>query len=201
MTTPAVPTPGPARVPAQQAAAQLLRTYEPVVAKLLERTGTSPAQFLAQVANACRANPQLWECDHATLLGAVLRSAQLDLAPNTTANLAWIIPRKRGAVLEATWQLGYGGVLELARRAVPGITFEGRPVYPGDLFVVEYGTAPKFKHVPHSARRRPRGGDAEAWYVLATYPDGHQYAEVIDREEAERHRSYSQLSGGDLWAK
>lgn len=187
----------PARVPAQQAVGQLLRQYEPVVARLLDRTGIGAATFTAWVANACRATPKLWEVEPTTLLGAALRAAQLGLAPNTPDNLCFIIPRKGQAV----WQLGYGGILELARRAVPGLIFEGRPVYPGDLYVVEYGSAFKFKHVPHTARRRPRGGDATAWYVLATYPDGRQYHHDLDREGVEYHRAFSEQPDGLLWGR
>jgi recombination protein RecT len=192
----------PAKVPQQQAAAALLRQYEPVVAKLLERTDTSPATFLAQVANACRAVPTLWECDPATLLGAALRSAQLNLSPNDGNNLCWIIPRKKGGVNEATWQLGYGGILELARRAEPGLRFEGRAVYPNDTFKVDF--AGGWSHVPYHSRRPrkgDRGGDPVLWYVVARHPDGTEQIEVVDRAEVERHRSYSQQPDGQLWTK
>lgn len=188
----------PAKVPQQQAAAAMLRQYEPVVAKLLERTNTSAATFLAQVANACRATPKLWDCDPASLLGAALRCAQLDLAPNDGTNAAWIIPRGR----EAVFQLGYGGVLELARRAEPGITFQGRAVYPNDVWRLDY--AGTWSHVPYHARRprkADRGGDAYLWYVVAKRPDGTEQIEVIDRAEAERHRSFSAQPDGPLWAK
>jgi phage RecT family recombinase len=151
----------------QRTIVQLLRTYEPVVDKLLTGTGQTRETFMAQIANAMRVQPKLWECDPATVLGAALRCAQLGMAPNDGTNRAWIIPRKG----EATFQLGYGGVLELARRAAPGLEFDGRPVYPNDDFELEYGND-HFRHVPWFARKDVRhteaGGDAFLWYGPAT---------------------------------
>jgi recombination protein RecT len=177
-----------------------LEEYAPVIRRLLAPTGVEESTFLAWVANATRADPDKWaKVEPETLLGAALRCAQVGLAPNDGTSAAWIIPYGR----EATFQLGYRGVLELARRAVPGIRFEGHPVYPGDRFVVDYGNPGAFEHVPYMARspRRPRGGEPDRWYVVATWPEGARQIEVIDREEAERHRGYSRAPGGDLWAK
>lgn len=187
----------PARIEPSQAVAMILRRYEPVVGRLLAGTGTSADTFVAQVANACRATPKLWECQPETVLGVALRCAQLALPPNDGNSLAWIIPY--GKV--ATFQLGYGGVMELARRAAPGLQFEGHPVYPNDLFQVERGTEPKLRHVPHVARKRNRGGDAVAWYVIATYPDGRIVPHWLDREGVEYHRRFSKQPDGEMWSK
>jgi recombination protein RecT len=184
----------------QRTIVQLLRTYEPVVDKLLTGTGQTRETFMAQIANAMRVQPKLWECDPATVLGAALRCAQLGMAPNDGTNRAWIIPRKG----EATFQLGYGGVLELARRAAPGLEFDGRPVYPNDDFELEYGND-HFRHVPWFARKDVRhteaGGDAFLWYVRARYPDGRIHLHVLDKNGVEYHRSFSQGGGGkvDMW--
>lgn len=180
--------------------ATVIKRYEPVIDKLLAGTGTSTATFTAWVANACRATPKLWSCEPETVLGAALRSAQLAMAPNDGNNLCWIIPY--GKV--ATFQLGYGGVMELARRAAPGLTFEGRAVYPGDMFDLVYrGAETEIKHRPAAARRPPkaRGGDAVLWYVVATYPDGRRLVHYLDRDQVEYHRGFSKQPDGDMWSK
>lgn len=174
-----------------------LNEYRPVIAKLLTDTGITEETFVAQVANALRAVPQLWECQPESVLGAALRCAQLGLAPNDARNLAWILPYNR----QAQFQLGYGGVMALARRAVPGMRFDGRAVFPNDEFDVDYGKAEPLTHKPAVALHLPRGGEAFAWYVRATYPDGLTQIEVLDREGVEYHRSFSKQPNGQMWTK
>lgn len=187
----------PAQVTPQQAVKQQLDVYRPVIGKLLAGTGITEETFVAQIANACRATPALWQCEPATILGAALRAAQLGLAPNDVRNLCWIIPYKN----QAQFQIGYGGVLELARRAVPGLKFDGRAVHPNDEFDVDFGKAEPLKHRPAVVCGKDRGGDAYAWYVRAVYPDGDVQIHVLDREGVEHHRKFSKQPNGEMWSK
>jgi len=179
----------------QQAIKHIIDVYKPVISKLLDATGISVETFVAQVANACRATPKLWQCTPETVLGAALRCAQYGLAPNDVRNQAWIIPYGR----EATFVLGYGGKMELARRAVPGLKFDGRPVYPNDEFDVDYGSAKPLTHRPAVALKLDRGGDAFAWYVRATFPDGSLQIHVLDKESIEYHRKFSKNADSGMW--
>lgn len=194
----------PARVTPEGAIRAVLERYKPVIAKLLAGTGVSEETFLAWTANACRATPKLWECVPETVLGAALRCAQIGLAPNDGRNLCWLIPRKDknlGGRLAAHFQLGYGGVLELARRAAPGVRFEGRIVYPNDVFDPGWSDDKPFRHVPYLARGKDRGGDARAWYVVATWPDGGRQVQIVDRDEVERRRAFSSAPDSDMWTR
>lgn len=198
MTTPSQAVANqPAKVSPRQAISHQIARYRPVIGKLLTGTGISEEAFVAQIANACRAVPDLYKCTPESVLGASLRCAQLGLAPNTDNNLAWIIPYKN----EATFQLGYGGVMELARRAEPGIRFDGRPVYPNDEFDVDYGKAEPLTHRPAVIRQMERGGDAYAWYVRAIRTDGSIQIHVLDREGVEYHRAFSKQPQGQMWTK
>jgi len=192
-----------AEVTPAQAIQQIMGRYTPVIVKLLDGTGINEHTFVAQIANACRANPQLWQCTPTSVLGAALRCAQLGLAPNDPRNLAWIIPyRNRDSrQLEASFQLGYGGVTELATRAVPGLKFDGRPVYPNDEFDVDFGSEQQLRHRPHYALGRDRGGEAFVWYVRARYPDGDVLIHALDRTGVEYHRSFSKQPDGQMWTK
>lgn len=185
-----------AQLTPQAAIKMSLDKYRPVFSKLLAGTGVSEETFAAQIANACRANPALFRCEPASVLGAALRCAQLGLAPNDVRNLAWIIPYDA----QAQFQIGYGGIMELARRAVPGLRFDGRPVYPNDEFDVNYGEAQPLTHRPAVARHMDRGGDAYAWYVRAIYPDGAIQIHILDREGIEYHRKFSKAkNAGSMW--
>jgi len=190
----------PAPTP-QSVIRQTLDEYRPVIARLLTGTGIGEEAFIAQIANACRAVPQLWTCEPRTVLGAALKAAQLGLAPNDARNLCWILPYRVDGVQTAQWQLGYGGVMELARRAVPGLRFDGRPVYPNDEFDVDYGRAEPLTHRPAVVLRQDRGGDAYAWYVRAVYPDGAVQIHVLDKDGVEYHRRYSKQPNGQMWTK
>jgi recombination protein RecT len=174
---------------------EALDGYRPVIAKLLTGTGITQETFVAQIANALRAVPGLWECSPESVLGAALKCAQLGLAPNDARNLAWILPYNR----QAQFQLGYGGVMELARRAVPGLRFDGHAVYPNDEFDLDYGRADPLVHKPAVAMHQQRGGDAYAWWVRATFPDGSVQIQVLDREGVEYHRGFSKQKNGKLW--
>lgn len=190
----------PATVTMQNAVVQMLNQYKPVMGKLLARHGISEETFIAQVANAMRAQPKLWDCDPPTVLGAALRAAQVGLAPNDGTNACWILPYGRSAA----FQLGYGGVLELARRASPGVLFSGAVVYPNDIFEFEQEPL-RLRHVPYYSRRgqvrESRGGPARLWYVKVSWPDGREHVHVLDREQVEYHRSFSKQPEGDAWRR
>ncbi len=185
----------PATVDPQRAVKAKLVEFKPVISRLLKGTGVTEDTFIAQIANACRAVPQLWSCEPESVLGAALKCAQLGLAPNDPRNLAWILPYNR----QASFQLGYGGVIELARRAIPGLRFDGRPVFPNDEFDLDFGLDEPLKHRPSFVLRKDRGGDAYAWYVRASYPDGSVQVHALDREGVEYHRKFSKQANGKMW--
>ncbi len=189
--------PTAAQLTPQQAIKQSLNAYRPVIAKLLTGTGITEETFVAQIANACRSVPELWRCEPESVLGAALKCAQLGLAPNDARNLAWILPYGG----KAQFQLGYGGVMELARRAVPGLRFDGRAVYPNDEFDLDYGRAEPLTHRPAVVRGMDRGGDAYCWYVRATFPDGSLQIHALDREGVEYHRGFSKQKNGKMWSE
>lgn len=181
-----------------------LDTYQPVIERLLKGTGVTVETFTAQIANAVRAVPDLLACQPETVLGCTLKAAQLGLAPNDSRNLCWILPYKhQNGPKRAQFQMGYGGVMELSRRAVPGLKFQGHAVFPNDDFDVDFGREHPLIHRPAVALRPPleRGGDAYAWYVLATYPGGAQQLGLLDRQGVEYHRSFSKQPDGLMWTK
>jgi len=208
---PATTTPAQAPAVAQRdAIVQILNRYKPVIGRLLARYDVGEETFVAQIANAMRATPELWKCEPETVLGAALRCAQLAMPPNDGNNLCWIIPyRDRASGQQhATFQLGYGGVLELARRANPGIVFDGHAVYPGDEFDIDLGKAEPLTYRPAFARRdangRRRGRasrEAYAWWVRARYPDGRVHVHALDRADVEYHRGFSKQPDGQMWTK
>lgn len=198
----------PARVEPRGVIQELVRRYEPIITNLLDGTGIGVDTYRAWFGNATRQNEDLWKCVPETVLGAVLRSAHVGLAPNTGDNLCWIIPRKNtkhGGRLEANYQIGYGGVMELCRRAMPGTRFEGRPVYPNDVFDPGYSDDKPFRHVEAHRRRPPkeRGGPAVEWYVRAFFPPPAQGIQThsLRRDDVEHHRQFSSAPDSPMWTQ
>lgn len=173
-----------------------LDTYTQVLARLLPDGNVE--RFKGTVANALRKNPDLLKCTPDSILGASLRAAQLGLEPNDPRNLCHLVPYGR----DCTWVLGYGGVIELLRRAVPGVHIAGRAVYPNDEFDVDFD-AGTLTHRPHVVANpnAGRGGEAYYWYVRVTFPDGTSHVHGLDREGVEYHRSFSKQANGQMWVK
>ena len=90
--------------------------------------------------------------------------------------------------------------MELARRAVPGLRFDGREVYPNDEFDVDYGRDQPLTHRPYIVTEHDsRGGPAYAWYVRATFPDGSTQLQVLDKQRVEEHRGFSKMPDSPMW--
>ena len=96
----------------------------------------------------------LAECEPMSFLGALMTCAQLGLEPGPLGH-AWIIPRKNvdTKVVEAHFQLGYKGAIELARRSGQLAKITARTVYQGEIdkdpFTVEYvGALENLTHKP-----------------------------------------------------
>jgi recombination protein RecT len=189
----------PAKVTFTGTLRELMDRFRPVVTDLLRGTGVDEPTFRANIGNAVRSVPELAGCTPETVLGSALKCAQLGLVPNDPRNQAWILPYKG----KASFQLGYGGVIELARRAVPGLIFDGRAVYPGDEFDVDFGRTQPLLHRPGIVRGHTRNDDEQAfaWYVQARYPDGSVQLGLLDRTGVEYHRSFSKQPNGMLWTK
>ena len=100
---------------------------------------------MARVAlTALRTTPKLAECDKWSFAACILQSAQLGLEVNTPLGHAYLIPRKG----QCTLQLGYQGMIELARRSGQVASIYAYTVHKGDDFRYELGLNPTVHHVP-----------------------------------------------------
>lgn len=137
--------------------------------------------------NAASRNPKLFECDPMTLVGAIVNCAALGVEPNLIGH-AYIIPFWNGKTkrMEAQFQLGYKGAIDLARRSGELKQLYSHEVYEGDDFRYSYGLNKDLVHVP--------GGEtdpAKVTHVYAVYhlKDGGSDFVVMSREQIEEHRN------------
>ena len=76
------------------------------------------ARFISGIVSAVNSNPQLKECDNASILSGALLGESLNLSPSPQLGNYYLVPfndKNRGQV--ATFQLGYKGYIQLAIRS------------------------------------------------------------------------------------
>lgn len=146
-------------------------------------TVITPERFTRMVFTALSTNPTLNNCTPDSFVGAMMTAAQLGVEPNTALGQAYIIPYRNKGTLEAQFQLGYKGLIDLAYRSGEVSIIQAHEVYENDTFEYELGLDPKLKHVPATQNR----GNVIAYYAMFKTKDGGYGFEVMSREDVEAH--------------
>jgi len=129
-----------------------------------------------------RQNPKLMNCDKMSLMGAIMQAAQLGLEPNILGS-CYILPYKN----EATFIIGYRGMIDLARRSGNIKSIYAHEVRENDEFEYEYGLYPDLKHKPAMENR----GKMIGVYAVAHFRDGGYQFEFMPVEEIEKRKNRS----------
>lgn len=80
--------------------------------------GQKDAQrFISSVVSAVQTNPQLSECTNTSILSAALLGHSLNLPQSPQIGMFYLVPFKNKNGTEATFQLSYRGMLQLAMRS------------------------------------------------------------------------------------
>ena len=122
------------------------------------------------------------KCTHQSVLRAIVDCARFGIDP--AFGRAYIIPYGG----EAELQLGYLGLIELAKRSGQIKSITAELVHDGDEFDVEVGTNPKFVHRP---KFNGDGVHFKYVYALAVFDDGHFEYTVLSKDEVENIRRKS----------
>jgi recombination protein RecT len=144
-----------------------------------------PDRFLRAALTALNTVPKLAECTQHSVLAGLMQAAQLGLEVADVRGQAYLIPRwnSRMGCNEATFQLGYRGMIDLAARS--GITVDVDEICANDAYDFQRGTKPYLMHKPTLGDR----GDTLAYYAVATFSDGRPPSFVImGKAEVEKHR-------------
>jgi recombination protein RecT len=147
-------------------------------------------RFRRVVMTAVSRDPNLLKCTPRSIVGAAMQAAQLGLTPGLLGE-AWILPYGN----EATFQVGYKGLIALAARA--GIRLEAHVVHHNDQFAYELGLNPQLRHVPAVGDQGP----AEYWYAIARrMEDGALMSfAVLNRAQVEKRRNASKSKNSPAW--
>ena len=171
-----------------------IKSMEGEIAKALPSVIT-PERFTRIVLSAISMNPKLSECTPSSFLGAMMTSAQLGLEVNTPLGQAYVLPYSNKGKLEAQFQLGYKGLIDLAYRSGEVEIIQAQIVYENDEFEYEYGIEPKLRHRPASS---DRGEPVKVFAMFKTKNGGIGY-EVMSMDDVRTHaQKYSKAYGSSF---
>lgn len=153
-----------------------------------------------------RRTPYLALCTSTSFLGALMTCAQLGLEPGPLGHV-WLIPRQpdkkdQPDLWEATFQLGYKGVIELARRSgqiakITARTVFAQEVAAGKFSVVYEGALENLRHEPILIGER---GEPVLYYAAARLTSGEETFTPLRPEDVEaRHRRRSAAPDSPAW--
>lgn len=170
-----------------------IKSMEGEIAKALPSVIT-PERFTRIVLSAISMNPKLKECTPSSFLGAMMTSAQLGLEVNTPLGQAYVLPYKNKGNLEAQFQLGYKGLIDLAYRSGEVEVIQAHIVYANDEFECEFGLEPKLTHKPASS---DRGEPVKVYAMFKTKNGGYGF-DVMSMDDVKAHAAkYSQAYKSD----
>ena len=167
-----------------------VQQYIPEIEKALPSCGVTAQRFARLMTSSLSGNPKLMNCTPMSFIGAMMTAASLGLEPNTLGS-CYVIPYGK----DATFVLGYHGLLELVYRSGMVKTVEAHEVYEKDFFEYEYGTESKLVHKPLMNGDR---GNVIAYYACYTTKDGGYGFAVMSKDDVENHRKkFSKTSSPD----
>jgi recombination protein RecT len=139
-------------------------------------------EFKRNLIMAVNDNNALIECDPKSLIVAAANIANLGLSIYKQMAHAYIIPyrnNKKG-ITEAQLQMGYKGLIYLARQSKIVENIDSHIVYSNDVFSYEYGNNAHLRHKPALDNR----GKKIAAYAIATFPNSNKTQfKIISREK------------------
>lgn len=154
---------------------------------------TDPKRLMALAISTINKNPKLGACTESSVLSCLMRCSTLGLEPSDVDGLgrAYIIPYGN----QATFILGYKGMIELARRSGEIKDISARAVYDGDFFEYEYGLDEKLRHIPGAGEKTP--DKLTHVYCVVHFKDGGHYFDVMTKAEVEKIRARSKAAKGN----
>lgn len=168
-----------------------------VQSKLKELVGRNAASFATSVLQVVNSNDMLAKSDPVTIFTAACMAATLNLPINNSLGFAYIVPfnnRKAGRV-EAQFQLGYKGFIQLAQRSGQFKRINACPTYSEDDDSSIYERLTSFKP------KAPQG-QKDGYIAYFQLLNGYEAHITMSLQELEQHaKKYSQSykSGYGVW--
>lgn len=168
----------------------LIESYKGEIEKALPRVGLTAERMIRMVLTAARITPRLQECTQSSIVKSMIQASQLGLEPDGVLGKAYLIPYKT----ECTLQLGYQGLLELARRSGDIKRVRVETVRQGDKLRVKKGLVEELVHTPQDDDLAPAIG----YYAIVEMVSGGIQWDYWSVARVEKHRQrYVKATGKD----
>lgn len=174
-----------------------LRTKKAMISQALEGTALTSERLLTVTMTELRKTPRLQECTRESLFGSMVQAAQLGLEPGSALGQCYLVPynNKKMRTVECQFQIGYKGMIALARRSGQIQALYAHCVHENDEFEVEYGLVQKLVHKP-CLDREP--GQVIGAYAVAHLVGGGEQFVYLPRHKLDKIRGGSK--GGSIWS-
>lgn len=179
--------------PGKPALQQMIEMNLPEIRRALPDVGITPERFTRILLTEIRRNPSLAKCNPVSIIASAMVAAQLGLEIGGPLGHAYLVPYKG----EATFILGYKGIIDLARRSGQIKSIVARAVHEHDDFDYGYGLDEYLTHKPAVGDR----GETIAYYGIAKFKDGGHQMLVMSKADVDKRkaRSASAKSGRSPW--
>ena len=164
--------------PTQNNSLKALVRKPEVQQRFQEVLGARANQFAASIVSLVNATPQLRNCDPNTVLASCMTAATLDLPVHPTLGLAYVVPFKD----EATFQIGYKGLIQLAIRSGQYRYLNACPIFEGQLQSVDKLTGAITLNAD-----APDQGEVIGYVASLQLTNGFRHAIFWSREQVEKH--------------
>lgn len=151
-------------------------------------------RFIAAASIEIANSPKLMQCDRQSIAISLGQAARYGLEVGALLGQAWLIPyneKKRQLdgsfqkVMTCHFQLGYKGIVMLARRSKTIKTISAEVVYDHDKFEVELGMG---RRLTHQLDIREERGNPIAYYCLVELENGGTQFGVMTMKDVVKHR-------------
>lgn len=151
----------------------------------------TPEDIVRGVLLAASKKPRLYACTRESVLRCLIEAAVIGVRPGGTMGRGWLIPRysAESRHYECTFDPGWRGLSDVARRGGAVRRIEARVVHARDLFHVIEGSEPSIDHEPYDGAEAP--GEVRASYAVAFYADGAPHFEVVWKRDLDQIRDAS----------
>jgi recombination protein RecT len=167
----------------------------------------TPERLIRVVFTTALKNPKILDCSKESIFSAVMQCAQLGVEP--ILGRAYLIPYNNNKqingkwvkVLECQFQVGYQGLIDLARRSGTISDIYGYNVYENDDFDIIFGMNPDIRHRPWYMfpERKDKGpGECLGAYCVWVLKDGSKHPEFMPISEIHKRRDASTAYQSDV---
>ena len=181
---------------------RLLQHHWPRIQAVMPKHMSSERLFQLAV-STINQTPKLAECDSASLLSCVMKCSALGLEPSAVDGLgrAYILPfwNSKTRSMQATFIIGYKGLIDLARRSGQLVSIHAQAVYKGDDFDFwEDEEGQHFKFRPNRDVEHTPDNLTDV-YVTAKLEGGGRVFEHMTKAEVDAIRKRSKSANNGPW--